>query len=111
MKPHYLADSPDKQSHLNLCMDMAVSLGDNAFINQSMALRDRTDQTDTLRGVRCPTLLLHGREDRLCPPERHHLMQEFIPHARLVEIDGAGHLPPLEAPMTTYKHFSDWLRY
>jgi hypothetical protein len=38
-------------------------------------------------------------------------MQEFIPHARLVEIDGAGHLPPLEAPMTTYKHFSDWLRY
>ena len=111
MKPHYLADSPDKQSHLNLCMDMAVSLGDNAFINQSMALRDRPDQTDTLRAVRCPTLLLHGREDRLCPPERHHLMQEFIPHARLVEIDGAGHLPPLEAPMTTYKHFSDWLRY
>jgi pimeloyl-ACP methyl ester carboxylesterase len=76
-----------------------------------MALRDRPDQTDTLRAVRCPTLLLHGREDRLCPPERHHLMQEFIPHARLVEIDGAGHLPPLEAPMTTYKHFSDWLRY
>jgi pimeloyl-ACP methyl ester carboxylesterase len=111
MKPHYLADSPNNQGHLNLCMDMAVSLGDNAFINQSMALRDRPDQTDTLRGVRCPTLLLHGSEDRLCPPERHHLMQEFIPHARLAEIDGAGHLPPLEAPMTTYKHLLDWLRY
>ena len=111
MKPHYLADSPYKQSHLNLCMDMAVSLGDNAFINQSRALRDRPDQTDALRTVRCPTLLLHGSEDRLCPPERHHLMQKLVPHARLVEIDGAGHLPPLEAPMTTYKHFSDWLRY
>jgi pimeloyl-ACP methyl ester carboxylesterase len=111
MKPHYLADSPNNQGHLNLCMDMAVSLGDNAFINQSMALRDRSDQTDTLRGVRCPTLLLHGSEDRLCPPERHHLMQELIPHAKLAEIDGAGHLPPLEAPMTTYKHLSDWLRY
>ena len=111
MKPHYLADSPNKKSHLNLCMDMAVSLGDNSFINQSMALRDRPDQTDTLKAVRCPTLLLHGSEDRLCPPERHHLMQELIPHARLVEINGAGHLPPLEAPMTTYKHFSNWLRY
>lgn len=109
MKPHYLADSPNKQTHLDLCMAMAVSLGNKVFIDQSLALRDRPDQTDTLRAVRCPTLILYGKDDRLCPPERHYLMQELIPHARLVEVNGAGHLPPIEAPVATYTHLSDWL--
>ena len=109
MKPHYLAESPNKQTHLDLCMAMAVSLGNKVFIDQSLALRDRPDQTDTLRAVRCPTLILHGKDDRLCPPERHYLMQELIPHARLVEVNGAGHLPPIEAPVATYTHLSDWL--
>lgn len=109
MKPHYLADSPDKQAYLDLCMDMALTLGDKVFISQSLALRDRPDQTETLSKVRCATLILHGKEDRLCPPDRHHLMQELIPHARLVEVDGAGHLPPLEKPTKTVVHLYEWL--
>ena len=111
MKPHYLADRQEKESHLDLCMAMALSIGDQAFIEQSRALRDRPDQTDTLRAVRCPTLILHGKEDRLCPPERHHLMHHLVPHARLVQISDAGHLPPLEAPDDTLTHMSGWLRH
>jgi len=111
MKPHYLADSPNKQAHLDLCMDMALTLGEEVFVAQSLALRDRRDQTQSLRAVRCPTLILHGKEDRLCPPERHHLMQDLIPHARLVEVDKAGHLPPLEAPEDTLLHLKKWLDY
>ena len=110
MKPLYLADSPDKAALLKLCMDMALSLGEAAFINQSLALRDRPDQTETLKSVRCPTLILHGAEDRLCPPERHHLMHQLIPHATLVAVQNAGHLPPLEAPQDTYGHLKDWLQ-
>ena len=109
MKPHYLADSPNKQAHLDLCMDMALKLGKEVFVAQSLALRDRLDQTQTLRAVRCPTLILHGKEDRLCPPERHHLMQDLIPHARLVEVDGAGHLPPIEMPDDVTAHLCRWL--
>lgn len=111
MKPHYLADGPNKQAHLDLCMDMALTLGKEVFAAQSLALRDRPDQTQTLRAVRCPTLILHGKEDRLCPPERHHLMQDLIPHARLVEVDKAGHLPPLEAPDDTLLYLKKWLEY
>lgn len=111
MKPHYLADGPNKQAHLDLCMDMALTLGEEVFVAQSLALRDRPDQTQSLRAVRCPTLILHGKEDRLCPPERHHLMQDLIPHARLVEVDKAGHLPPLEAPEDTCQHLKEWLDY
>jgi len=90
---------------------MALTLGEEVFVAQSLALRDRPDQTQSLRAVRCPTLILHGKEDRLCPPERHHLMQDLIPHARLVEVDKAGHLPPLEAPEDTLLHLKKWLDY
>ena len=79
-------------------MDMALSLGTDVFINQSHALRARQDYSDVLRRVACPTLILCGRHDVLCPPERHHAMQDMIPHARLVIIDEAGHLPTLEVP-------------
>ena len=109
MKPHYLADGPNKQAHLDLCMDMALTLGEEVFVAQSLALRDRTAQIHTLRAVRCPTLILYGKEDRLCPPERHYLMQDLIPHARLVEVDKAGHLPPIEMPDDVTAHLCQWL--
>ena len=41
--------------------------------------------------LRCPTLLLHGMEDRLIPPANAHLLAERIPGARLIEIEGASH--------------------
>ena len=109
MKPLYLAENPHKQAILDLCMDMALSLGEVVFIRQSCALRDRPDQTATLAPAHCPTLILYGAEDRLCPPERHYLMKQLIPHATLAEIEGAGHLPPLEAPEASYDHLRAWL--
>ena len=46
----------------------------------------------------CPTLILCGRHDQLCPVERHEAMKEMIPHARLLIIEDAGHLPTIETP-------------
>lgn len=42
---------------------------------------------------RVPTLLLHGRADRICPPDGAHALQRALPHAALHEVDGAGHDP------------------
>ena len=98
MKPNYFTHIADNQHLKDTCMDMALSLGADVFINQSHALRARKDYSDVLRCVACPTLILCGRHDVLCPPERHHAMQDMIPHARLVIIDEAGHLPTLEVP-------------
>ena len=98
MKPNYFTHIADNQHLKDTCMDMALSLGADVFINQSHALRARQDYSDVLRRVDCPTLILCGRHDVLCPPERHHAMQDMIPHARLVIIDEAGHLPTLEVP-------------
>jgi pimeloyl-ACP methyl ester carboxylesterase len=109
MKPNYLADGPDKQTILDLCMDMALTLGPQVFARQSRALRDRPDQQKTLAAFRGPALVLMGAEDRLCPLDRHQLMHRLMPQSRLVLVPGAGHLPTLEQPSETAAEIRRWL--
>ncbi|NBB98226.1 MAG: alpha/beta fold hydrolase [Alphaproteobacteria bacterium] len=108
MKPNYLAD-PSDTATLDLCMDMALSLGPDVFRRQSRALRDRADRTDTLRRFTGPALVLMGQADRACPRDRHDLMHALMPHSRLVIVPGAGHLPPLEQPGPTLAALQEWL--
>ena len=110
MKPNYLADGDGKADILDLCLQMALELGDDVFIRQSVALRNRIDQTDTLRAVKVPTLVLCGEQDRLCPVEKHRLMCELVPGATLRVIVGAGHLPVLEQADVVNGLLGEWLR-
>jgi len=109
LKPNYLADGPLRQNVLDLCMTMALDLGSDVFERQSTALRTRPDQQETLTSVVCPTLILVGAEDRLCPPDRHELMHRLISGSALKIIDGAGHLPTLEQPDAVTAAFKTWL--
>lgn len=110
MKPNYLADGPDRLRILDLCMDMAMGLGPAVFIRQSIALRDRPDQTETLRGYGGETLILCGADDVLCPVSRHELMQGLMPNSQLLVIAGAAHLPTLEKPIETTAALARWLK-
>jgi pimeloyl-ACP methyl ester carboxylesterase len=56
-----------------------------------------------------PTLILCGAEDRLTPPRRHAFMAGLMPNARLVTVEGAGHLPVLEQPQTVIAALRGWL--
>lgn len=109
MKPSYLAETPYKAQTLDLCMQMAQALGPDVFIQQSKALQSRRDQSQLLRGVRVPTLILCGAEDTLCPPERHALMQNLVPGSHLAVIQNAGHLPVLEQPGATNDALAAWM--
>lgn len=109
MKPNYLAPGPGKQAILNLCMDMALTLGPQVFARQSRALRDRPDQQATLATFKGPALVLMGEGDTLCPLDRHQLMHSLMPQSRLQIIPGAAHLPPLEDPAATARALRDWL--
>jgi pimeloyl-ACP methyl ester carboxylesterase len=62
------------------------------------ALRDRPDANPGLGTIAAPTLVLVGRDDTLTPPAKSEELAARIPHARLVVIDGAGHLSNLEQP-------------
>ncbi len=109
MTPHYLTDGPNKKAVLDLCMAMAEDLGEKVFEEQSRALQQRPDQCDTLRGIKVPALILCGEEDQLCPVERHEMMRDLIPDARLAVIPDAGHLPTLEQPEHTNRVLGKWL--
>lgn len=110
MRPEYLAEGPKRSKILALMQDMALALGEGEFVRQSRALQRRPDQQKTLRKIRMPALVLCGAEDRLTLPRRHEFMSELIPYASLRIIEGAGHVPTLEAPDATNAALHEWLK-
>jgi 3-oxoadipate enol-lactonase len=60
--------------------------------------------------IACPTLCLVGAEDRSTPPEQVAALAALIPGAEFAVIEGAGHLPPVEAPEETATHILRLLR-
>lgn len=109
MKPHYLYESNQRQDILDLCMDMALGLGDQVFINQSLALKNRIDQCETLKSYDGDVLILHGKDDRLCPAHRHELLHQLMPQSDYHIIPKSGHLPTIEQPQACNDILLNWL--
>jgi len=61
------------------------------------AVRD-VDWLDRLASIRCPTLVIAGREDVGAPVALSEAMQQRIPGAELVVVDAAAHLSVVEQP-------------
>jgi 3-oxoadipate enol-lactonase len=53
---------------------------------------------DMLHRIAAPTLVVHGRDDRMIPVENGRVIAERIPGAQLIEVEHSGHLYPTEAP-------------
>ena len=76
-------------------MTAAIRLPGYAYAAEAMAV---TDHTDSLARIACPTLVVVGAEDAVCPPEESQAIAAAIPSARYVEIADAGHLANQEQP-------------
>ena len=107
--PKYLTDPGKRPDIVQTCLEMARSIGPNSFESQSIALRDRLDQSKTVKNCNVPMLVLCGADDQLCPVERHTYMHTLNPSSRLVILDSAGHLPTLEQPEEVNKAIGEWL--
>ena len=78
--------------------DVAASLA-----NHGLAIRAEEPVRGRLRELRdLPTLVVHGTEDPLFPPQHGRALAEAIAGARLVELAGVGHEVP---PPSTWRHF------
>ncbi|MEV0604171.1 alpha/beta fold hydrolase [Streptomyces sp. NPDC050315] len=77
---------------------MAHRVGPDSARAQLAAQATRSDAHDTLRTVRCPTTVLYGTRDALCPPDFHRSIAQAVPGARLTPVPGAGHLLPMQHP-------------
>jgi pimeloyl-ACP methyl ester carboxylesterase len=58
----------------------------------------RRNQTDLLPTLHVPVLIIAGSEDILTPPSDSAAMRDALPAARLVVLEGAGHMANLESP-------------
>jgi pimeloyl-ACP methyl ester carboxylesterase len=65
--------------------------------------------TSALGKISAETLLVWGEEDRLTPLQHAQLFAARIPRARLVVIDGAGHIPQKEKPQTFLRVVCNYL--
>jgi len=56
------------------------------------------DRREQLAGIRVPTLLLAGGDDRVAPAAVMERMARRIPGAEFVLLEGCGHLGPMDQP-------------
>lgn len=89
--------------------DVALRQPAAGVIGALRAMRDRPDSTALLSGVTVPTLVVHGAEDEVAPPAVARTMAARITGARYVEVEGAGHLAPLEQPERVTRALRDFL--
>ncbi len=81
-------------------LDMARSLGTDAYRRQNDLAITRADSRPRLRNIAMPVLLVSGGNDALCPPSRHEEMAGSFRNARRSVIPHCGHMVPLEDPKT-----------
>jgi len=67
-------------------------------ILKDVAAAKRMDLEEVARGLRVPALILCGSRDKLTPPALSERLNDLIPSSRLLVLEGAGHMLPLEAP-------------
>ena len=90
-------------------IEMVLSVGLAAQKQQQKALMNRVDSFPTLAMIKCPTLVLCGREDQATPLSMHEEMAGTISDSRLVVVEQCGHLSTMEKPEEANTALRSWL--
>lgn len=75
-----------------------------------LAVARSMDLQDVARGIRVPTLILCGGRDKLTAPALSQELSQLIPGSRLLILERAGHMLPLEAPEWVNQAILDFVR-
>lgn len=101
--------SPGREDLVPLTLAMADATGAETYDAQLRLQGTRVDERPGLADVRCPTLVVAARDDRLCSVERHVEIAGLVPGAELVVLEDCAHLSPLERPVALSQHLERWL--
>lgn len=82
----------------------------HAFERQVRALLNRPDAAAVLGTIRCPTLVLGGRQDGWSPADQQDAIAAGIPGAVLTLLDDCGHMSPVEQPEAVGAALRGWLQ-
>ncbi len=76
---------------------------------QAVRLLTTFDRRAQLPGIRVPTLLVAGSDDRVAPAAVMERMAQKIPGAEYVLLEGCGHLGPMDQPEPFNQALTDFL--
>lgn len=103
--PDRLQDAPLIESILTMMERKSPDI----FAAQIKALLERPDAAPLLANIRCPALVLCGRQDAWSTLPRHEEMAQRIPGSRLVVIEDCGHMSTMERPEAVTDALRNWL--
>ena len=67
------------------------------------------DVRDRARGVRCPTLVIHGDEDRRVPYAKGQAIHALVPGSKMLTIAGGGHVTAARDPVAFNRALSEFI--
>jgi len=105
LHPDRLEDKPLTEA----VMAMAERVGKDAFLREQRAIIGRIDSRPGLPAIKCPTLVVCGREDQLTPLELSEEITGLVRGARLEIVEHCGHLSTMERPWEVSVLLRQWL--
>lgn len=100
MKYHSMVDSIYSMGH---------RVGKEAYLRQQRAIIGRVDSRPHLAAIKCPTLVLCGRDDVVTPVAVHEEMAAAIPGAQLTALEECAHLSAMGQPAEVSAALRRWL--
>jgi pimeloyl-ACP methyl ester carboxylesterase len=94
---------------VNAITEMMSRKTPEIFSAQVRALLARPDASAVLEQIRCPALLLSGREDGWSGPAQHTAMSQKIAGSQLVIVPDCGHMSTMERPAEVSAALRAWI--
>ena len=100
MMPKLFADAnrSSQPDIVEATRQVMMNTAPSAIAAAQRGMAQRPDVTNELSKIDVPTLILVGEHDAISPPDEMRDIAAAIPGAQFVQIDGAGHMAPLEDP-------------
>lgn len=100
-----LPDKPLVDEVMTMCGEIGVEI----YKRQEELAAIRVDRRPDLPRIKCPTIVVCGRDDAATPLFLSEEMAKAIPAAALVVIEQCGHLITMEKPEETNQILKRWL--
>lgn len=101
-------DHAKKPEFRETILAMALNTGQANFFKQIKAQLNRPDSISDLPNIQCPTLVMTGKQDKVCTPEIHQEIAQLIPKSSLEIIEKCGHLSTMEQPKVVNRIIRNW---
>ncbi|TAJ91350.1 MAG: alpha/beta hydrolase [Reyranella sp.] len=100
-----LPDKPLVDEVMTMCGEIGVEI----YKRQEELAAIRTDRRPDLPSIKCPTIVVCGRDDAATPLFLSEEIAKAIPAAALVVVDQCGHLVTMEKPEEANLILKTWL--